>query len=41
MVKHPPATIEDPKDMGLILGQEDTLEEEMTTDCSILAWKIS
>ena len=26
--------------MGLILGQEDLLEEEMATHFSILAWKI-
>ena len=27
-------------DPGLILGQEDLLEEEMATHSSILAWKI-
>ena len=26
---------------GSILGQEDPLEEEMATHCSILAWRIS
>ena len=27
-------------DLGLILGQEDPLEKEMATHCSILAWRI-
>ena len=27
-------------DVGLILGQEDSLEEKMATYSSILAWKI-
>ena len=27
-------------DMGSILGQEDLLEKEMATYCSILAWKV-
>ena len=26
--------------MGSILGQEEALEKEVATDCSILAWKI-
>ena len=26
-------------DVGLILGQEDSLEEKMTTHASILAWE--
>ena len=33
MVKNPPAN-------GLTPGQETSLEEEMTTHSSILAWKI-
>ena len=28
------------RDVGLIPGQEDPLEEETATHCSILAWKI-
>ena len=40
MVKNPPANAGDVRDMGLILGQEDALEEEMVTHSSILAWKI-
>ena len=27
-------------DVGSILGQEDLFEKEVTTHCSILAWKI-
>ena len=27
-------------DMGLILGQEDSLEKETATHCSTLAWEI-
>ena len=27
-------------DMGSIFGQEDLLEKEMATYCSILAWKV-
>ena len=37
MVKNPPANA---GDFPSILGQEDPLEEEMTTHSSILAWKI-
>ena len=40
MVKNPPANAGDVRDMGLILGQEDALEEEMVTHSSILAWRI-
>ena len=36
VAKNPPA---DAGDMGLILGGEDPLEEEMATHSSILAWK--
>ena len=37
MVKNPPASV---GDTGLILGQEDPLEKEMTTHSRILAWEI-
>ena len=37
MVENPPASV---GDAGLILGQEDPLEKEMTTHSRILAWKI-
>ena len=37
MVKNLPANA---GDVGLSLGQEDPLEEEMATCSSILAWKI-
>ena len=37
MVKNPSANV---GDSGLYLGQEDPLEEGMTTHSSILAWKI-
>ena len=37
VVKNLPANIADP---GLIPGQEDPLEEEMTTHSSVLAWRI-
>ena len=36
-VKNPPANA---GDAGLISGQEDSLEEEVTTHSSILAWDI-
>ena len=36
VVKNPPANA---GDTGSILGQEDTLEEEMATHSYILAWK--
>ena len=38
MIKNLPANA---RDMGLIPGQEDPLEEEMATHSTILAWKIS
>ena len=41
MVKNPPANAEAVRDVGLILGQEGPLEEEMATHSSILAWRIS
>ena len=37
MVKNPPASV---GDSHLILGQEDSLEKEMATHSSILAWEI-
>jgi len=37
MVKNPPANA---GDTGLILGLEDSLEKEMATHSSILAWII-
>ena len=40
VVKNPPANAGDLRDMGLILAQEDALEEEMATHSSILAWRI-
>ena len=43
MVKNPPAkagAAEDAVSIPGSLGREDPLEEEMTTHCSILAWKI-
>ena len=40
MVKNPPANTGEVTEMGLILGQEDPLEEGMATYSSILAWKI-
>ena len=39
MVKKPPANT-DVRNVGLILGWEDPLEEGMATDSSILAWRI-
>ena len=40
MVKNLPASAGATGDVGLILGQEDSLEEKMATYSSILAWKI-
>ena len=40
MVKNPPANTRDIREAGLILGQEDPLEEGMATHSSILAWRI-
>ena len=40
MIKNPPANAGHTGDTGLILGQEDLLEEEMATHSSILAWRI-
>ena len=40
MVKNLRANVGDRRDLGLIPGLEDPLEEGMTTHSSILAWKI-
>ena len=40
VVKNPPANTGDLRDVGLILGQEDPLEEGMAAHSSILAWEI-
>ena len=39
MVKNPPPLREMQEMQVQFLGHEDTLEEEMATDSSILAWK--
>ena len=39
MVKNLPVNAGDIRDMGSILGQEDSLEEGMATHSSILAWR--
>ena len=39
VVKNPPANAGDARDEVLSLGQEDPLEEGMTTHSSILAWE--
>ena len=38
--KNLPANAGDVRDVGLIPGWEDPLEEEMATHSSILAWRI-
>ena len=40
VVKNLPANAGDIRDVGLILGLEDPLKEEMATQSSILTWKI-
>ena len=40
VVKNPPANAEDIRDAVWILGWEDSLEKEMATYSSILAWSI-
>ena len=40
MVKNRPANSGDTRDVGLISGWEDPLEEEIATHSSILAWRI-
>ena len=39
LVKNPPASGGDTRDMIQSLGQEDPLEQEMANHCSIIAWK--
>ena len=41
MVKNPPASAGDARDMGPSPGQEDPLEEGVATHSNILAWRIS
>ena len=40
VVKNPSANAEDARDVGCIPPSEDTLEKEMATHSSILAWRI-
>ena len=40
MVKNPPANARDIRDVGLIRGQKDPVEEGVAIHASILAWKI-
>ena len=40
MVNNLPASAGDARDIGLIPGSEDPLEEGMATHSSILAWRI-
>ena len=40
VVKNPPASVGDIRDVSSILGQEDPLKEGMATHPSILAWRI-
>ena len=40
MVKNTPANAEDIRDESLIPGQKDSLEKEMASHSSILAWGI-
>ena len=40
MVKNPPASAGDIRDAGSILGQEDALEEGVTTHSSFIAQRI-
>ena len=40
VAKNPPANAGDARDSGLTPDLEDTLEEEMATHSSILAWRI-
>ena len=39
-VKNPIANVGDRRDVGSILGLEDSLEKEVATHSSILAWRI-
>ena len=40
VVKNPPASEGDIRNLGSFPGQEDPLEKSMATHCSILAWRI-
>ena len=40
MVKNPPGNADDKRDADSILGQEYSLEKEMATYSSIVAWEI-
>ena len=40
VVKNLPSNADDIRDVSLILGQEDALEEGVSTHSRILAWKI-
>ena len=40
MVKNPPASAGDIRDSGSVPGPVDSLEEDMATHSSILAWRI-
>ena len=40
MVKNLPASAGDTRDLGLILGWKDPLDEVMANQASILAWRI-
>ena len=40
MVKNLPVSARDIRDAVGSMGQEDPLEEEMSTDSSIIAWRI-
>ena len=39
VVKNPPASVGDARDVGSVLCWEDVLEEDMATGSSILAWR--
>ena len=40
MIKNPPASAGEVRDLGSVLGQEGPLGEGLATHCSILAWRI-
>ena len=40
VVKNPPASTEDERDMGFIPDWENPLEEEMANHSTIIAWEI-
>ena len=40
VVKNPPATVGDARDVGSVSGREDPLEEELATHSSVLASEI-